>query len=89
MTKAKVAIERTLEFLSQLKEKDLIYLDKQDHVQKLTLLLQETLKSLGDSLESNEKEWQGVSNEVKELAHNKRERVLLRLVEDVLRARNT
>ena len=90
MSSGKNAIEEALKFLYQLKEKDLIYLDKRQQVENLKIVLEESLKNLSDFPAPNGQEWKGIlTSELRKITRSKRERIVSNLIDDMLRERNT
>ena len=90
MSNGKNAMEKTLEFLYQLKEEDLLYLGKHEQVENLKFILEESLKNLSDFPAPNGQEWKGIlTSELRKITRSKRERIVSNLIDDMLRERNT
>ena len=90
MSNGKVAMQKALDFLSSLSDADLIYLGRMSEVDTLIDLLETSLVYLEDSPAPNGREWKNLSRtDIKDLLKSGDDRVLVKIVQNILREKNT
>lgn len=90
MSNGKVALEKAFDFLSNLSDDDLEFIGKTSEVDNLIELIGTALEYLDDRPAPNGREWKNLSrSDVKDLLKSGDDRVLVKVVQDILREKNT
>lgn len=90
MSNGRVALEKVLEFLTNLNESDLLYLGKLDQVDNLIDIIEDALEYLDDGVAPNGREWKNLTrSDTKDMLKSAEDRVLVRAVQNILREKNT